>query len=143
MNSDLWKAMNAVNQVALIFHETIYRWLRLAGEEDSRDARKIVGYLFSTTPLVPVTNGIEYRTIQYSNPSEHSWGSTTLPKDAVNCQTASGTQLMLFDRDVPTLDYHGNVYLSPLHDTETVLQFTQIDMVPITAVRLNSVFDVN
>lgn len=53
VRADIWKslAINTIDKAALIWHEAIYQWLRVArGDKDSVRARLIVGLLFANLP---------------------------------------------------------------------------------------------
>jgi hypothetical protein len=55
---ELWEAMDARNQGALLAHEVIYSSTRAEGERDSRRARKIVGHIFSQFDFTGVRDGL-------------------------------------------------------------------------------------
>jgi len=55
---ELWEAMDARNQGALIVHEVIYNWTRYEGEKNSRRARKIVAHVFSQFNFEGVKEGV-------------------------------------------------------------------------------------
>lgn len=50
VSSDIWNALDPLNQAATIAHEELYRNYRRAGDTNSEQVRKLVGQLFSTTP---------------------------------------------------------------------------------------------
>lgn len=58
IDQDYWDEMDVLNRIALLMHEIIYFHFRLEGAKDSISTRKLVGYLFSTTPLRPKSDGI-------------------------------------------------------------------------------------
>ena len=58
IDAELWDAADQTNRAALYLHEAVYRLARGEGATDSRFSRRVVSYLFSTTILDPVIDGI-------------------------------------------------------------------------------------
>ncbi len=58
IDKDYWDRLSSLNQVALFIHEILYKMDRDYGATDSRESRKFVGRLFSTTPLKPISDSI-------------------------------------------------------------------------------------
>lgn len=54
---ELWEAMDARNQAALLAHEVVYSLTRGEGHKNSRRARKIVAHVFADLPLVGAREG--------------------------------------------------------------------------------------
>jgi hypothetical protein len=51
VNGDIWQHLDTINRVGLVVHETIYQLQRQHGARDSRESRKITGYLMSGLQL--------------------------------------------------------------------------------------------
>ena len=75
-DTEIWQKLSATNQAALILHEIVYLEDRLTGAIDSRNARYMVGLLFSDQTLTPVTDGLSRETFRCETDSaENSPGS--------------------------------------------------------------------
>jgi hypothetical protein len=102
VDSEIWSALNTVNQGALIAHETLYRDYRVAGDQTSENVRRLVALLFSTTPPAPETDGV--------------------PQSAYTCWAASAQQSGSSD-----MGTSGNtafyLYSDPRNPGQTVLRF--------------------
>lgn len=57
-DGELWAAMDARNQAALLAHEVIYARTRAEGEKNSRRARNIVGHVFSRFDFTGTRDGL-------------------------------------------------------------------------------------
>ncbi|OQW53306.1 MAG: hypothetical protein A4S09_07900 [Proteobacteria bacterium SG_bin7] len=96
INSEIWKSLSVVDQVALMVHESVYRDYRTAGDKTSENSRVIVGRLFAREPL---TSALE-----------------SLPTDSWQCSAGF----------LGGLENQSRFFLYGVNANNSVLQFTQI-----------------
>ena len=58
INGKLWKLLTDTQKAALIAHESVYRYLREAGEKDSRRARHFTAHIFSGNHIEDPADGL-------------------------------------------------------------------------------------
>jgi hypothetical protein len=101
INSEIWAALDSMNQMALVAHELVYRIYRVSGDGTSENARRLVAQLYSMNPAPRQKDGI--------------------PENTGSCWTGN------FDpkgnQPAPTQFY---IYPDPLNPSGSILQFTQL-----------------
>jgi hypothetical protein len=100
VDSEIWSALDSLNQGALDAHEVLYREYRQAGDQTSQNVRRLIARLFSTTPPGPESSGV--------------------PENANDCWATQDTGPQ---RSGDTEFY---IYPDPDDSSQTVLQFTAI-----------------
>lgn len=77
INGDQWLKMSNTQKAALVLHETVYYLTRLAGEENSKRARRIVSFLMSENMqiIAPTSNIPKESHICYGESTNNNTGA--------------------------------------------------------------------
>ncbi|MGZ3697189.1 MAG: hypothetical protein ACXWP5_03770, partial [Bdellovibrionota bacterium] len=80
VNSEIWNALDSLNQAALASHELYYHFERELAESTSEGTRAVVAVIYSSSPLFAVAEGLpqnarSYGTVEWQ--SENDEGSSS------------------------------------------------------------------